>query len=624
MVSIQNRLQEHLAYFKEAYPQDWFVIALQGSQNYGIADEESDIDSKILIIPQLEDIIFNRKPVSNTLEMPDNNEHVDCKDIREYFKIFRKSNINFVEILFTDYWIVNNQYQDLWLTLRQNAESLARMNRFAAVSCMGGMAHEKFKAMTHEYPSRMHMIEKFGYDCYSEDTLFLTSNGWKLYDEIQDDEQLATINPDTLSLEFQSILNRTKQENKETYTVESRYSKFEITSGHNLFCSNIININKYGDKYSEERKNWHLEPLENNFKKLGSSKKKHVMSFPYNTNKDNLDYSDDFLLYLGGFISEGTLAFRGENHTIVKASRICQTDKGKPEFFEVFNNLDLNLKKYTYLRKTCVETVWCSNKKIAEQCYYLSGHTAKNKYIDNKFMLSLSKRQCRLILKTMLLGDGTKDKDSDRWIYYTSSYQLALDTLTLAHLAGYEANLLGGKDGYYYPKGNSQYGNTRMWQVCIKEKELSPHYIYLSPTAKHSSIKKHQTNQTVVCFTVANGTLVTMKDGKTACQGNCKQLSHLVRIFYFVQMYINGTPYKNCIYPKDEFIRNFLLRLKRDGNGLDKQNAINYASSIVDSIDTIVTKFRLDHDNHMDEEMDELLDDILYDTMCRSLRSQLL
>lgn len=264
---INNRLREHLAYFKETYSQDWFVIALQGSQNYGIADEESDIDSKILVIPQLEDIIFNRKPISNTLEMPDNNEHVDCKDIREYFKIFRKSNINFVEILFTDYWIVNNQYQDLWLTLRQNAEELARMNRFAAVSCMGGMAHEKFKAMTHEYPSRMHMIEKFGYDP--------------------------------------------------------------------------------------------------------------------------------------------------------------------------------------------------------------------------------------------------------------------------------------------------------------------------------------------------------------------KQLSHLVRIFYFVQMYINNTPYIDCIYPKDESIRNFLLQLKRDGNGLDKQSAIDYASTIVDAIDTIVTKFRLDHYNHMDEEMDELLNNVLYDTMRRSLKSQL-
>lgn len=163
-IEINKRLHEHLFHYITTYNRDWFVICLQGSQNYNMADEESDIDSKVLAIPLLEDIVLNRKPINYTLEMPDNQEHVDCKDVREYFKIFRKSNINFVEILFTDYYIVNNKYYDLWNRLRKNAEGLARMNPYAAVSCMKGMASEKRHALCHEYPSRMSWIEKYGYD----------------------------------------------------------------------------------------------------------------------------------------------------------------------------------------------------------------------------------------------------------------------------------------------------------------------------------------------------------------------------------------------------------------------------------------------------------------------------
>lgn len=161
---INNRLHEHLLHAVNTYNKDWFVICLQGSQNYGMADEESDIDSKLLLIPSLEDIVLNKKPISHTLEMPDNQEHTDCKDVRDYFKIFRKSNINFVEILFTDYWVVNHKYFDLWLELRSRAEELARINPYAAVSCMKGMASEKLHALCHEYPSRMPWIEKYGYD----------------------------------------------------------------------------------------------------------------------------------------------------------------------------------------------------------------------------------------------------------------------------------------------------------------------------------------------------------------------------------------------------------------------------------------------------------------------------
>lgn len=160
---ILDRMMEHLHKFQETYQNDWFVIALQGSQNYHMDDEHSDIDTKVLAIPNMEDLIFNKKPISHTLIM-ENEEHVDCKDIRLYFNTFRKQNINFVEILFSDYVIVNPKYAYYWNILVENNEKLAHMNPLAAIRCMCGMCHEKSKDLTREFPTKKELIDKYGYD----------------------------------------------------------------------------------------------------------------------------------------------------------------------------------------------------------------------------------------------------------------------------------------------------------------------------------------------------------------------------------------------------------------------------------------------------------------------------
>ena len=43
-------------------------------------------------------------------------------------------------------------------------EAIAHMNPVRAVRSMYGIAGEKYHAMEHPYPSKMHLIEKYGYD----------------------------------------------------------------------------------------------------------------------------------------------------------------------------------------------------------------------------------------------------------------------------------------------------------------------------------------------------------------------------------------------------------------------------------------------------------------------------
>lgn len=162
---INKRIKEHYDYIKDKY--DVLYIALQESQNYNLdvydLDYKSDIDTKAIILPSFKDIVYNKQPVSKTIIL-DNNEHIDVKDIRVMFENFKKQNINFLEILFSDYWICNEEYNNYINTLRKSAELIARLNINQALRCMSGMSKEKLKALKHPYPATIEKIKKFGYD----------------------------------------------------------------------------------------------------------------------------------------------------------------------------------------------------------------------------------------------------------------------------------------------------------------------------------------------------------------------------------------------------------------------------------------------------------------------------
>ena len=161
---IMEQLYKHYQEALTLFPEDRIVgIFLQGSQNYGLDYEGSDIDTKCFLVPTLEDIIFNKKPISTT-HIRANEEHIDFKDIRLLLTTIRKQNLNFMEILFTKYKIVNPTYEPMWNRLIENNEQIARYNPVSAVKTMKGIALEKYHAMEHKYPSKVNIIERLGYD----------------------------------------------------------------------------------------------------------------------------------------------------------------------------------------------------------------------------------------------------------------------------------------------------------------------------------------------------------------------------------------------------------------------------------------------------------------------------
>lgn len=161
---IMKRVNEHYEESLTHFSHSRIVgIFLQGSQNYGLDYEKSDVDTKLIVVPTFEDIVFNKKPISTT-HVLENDEHVDWKDIRLYMQTFAKQNLNFLEILFTDFAIVNPAYTEDWQMLVNKRELIAHMNPYRAVKSMKGVAMEKYHAMEHEYPSKVDVLKEFGYD----------------------------------------------------------------------------------------------------------------------------------------------------------------------------------------------------------------------------------------------------------------------------------------------------------------------------------------------------------------------------------------------------------------------------------------------------------------------------
>lgn len=129
-------------------------IFLHGSQNYRLDNKNSDVDTKCIVIPSFDDICSSCAPISTTLILP-SSEHIDLKDIRIMFDNILKQNSNYLEILFTQYYYLNPEYEKILRNLFIYRENIARFDEFSAVRCMTGMSFsQRFLKYSEKNPGK--------------------------------------------------------------------------------------------------------------------------------------------------------------------------------------------------------------------------------------------------------------------------------------------------------------------------------------------------------------------------------------------------------------------------------------------------------------------------------------
>lgn len=148
MTDVMDRVRKHYNKAVEHYGEEnIFGVFCYGSWNYGTNTPDSDVDTKCILIPDLYHLALKPYEVKH-LHVDD--EICECMTIMHMVENWKKQNINFLEILFTPYCILNEDYADLWCGHREAewehpmtlgmAELVARYDVKKAVMSMSGQA----------------------------------------------------------------------------------------------------------------------------------------------------------------------------------------------------------------------------------------------------------------------------------------------------------------------------------------------------------------------------------------------------------------------------------------------------------------------------------------------------
>ncbi|MGN0139709.1 MAG: hypothetical protein ACI39B_04360 [Methanobrevibacter smithii] len=145
---------------KSLYGDRVIFVGLYGSQNYGLATGKSDYDFKAIVAPTLKEIIYN-KSVSTTIKLEDG--LCDVKDIRLMAQAWKKQNVNFMELLFSDYTYTNSEYLKFIKPVYEFREEIVRLDENKALNCMKGFVFQKYGQLFKDLPSNHQDIVQYGY-----------------------------------------------------------------------------------------------------------------------------------------------------------------------------------------------------------------------------------------------------------------------------------------------------------------------------------------------------------------------------------------------------------------------------------------------------------------------------
>jgi hypothetical protein len=156
------------------------AVFLQGSQNYELDYEGSDIDTKAIVLPRFQDMVTGVPGVSTTHILP-SEEHIDIKDIRMMFDVWKRQNINFLEVLYTPYAWLNPKYEEQLRALYDARDKIAHASPNVLMKCIYGVMDQKYHALTHPYPACVAEIELYG---YASKQLHHLMRGWEFMQRI--------------------------------------------------------------------------------------------------------------------------------------------------------------------------------------------------------------------------------------------------------------------------------------------------------------------------------------------------------------------------------------------------------------------------------------------------------
>jgi len=363
--------------------------------------------------------------------------------------------------------------------------------------------------------------------CYDEQTEVLTLEGWKLFKDVRLTDHVATLTP-SLKLEYQKPTKLFSSHYLgKMYKLTSRQIDLLVTPNHNLFvetrarkpkfrllkpqevfgrCVRHLKVPVFS---GEEQAYFELPALR---EELTARHRKH----PNGCNDGNSSLRmkmDDFLELLGYYLAEGSLRHptrTSGGHGI----NFSEPDEGKRAKM-------MAVVKRIFPEVTITESPTDFFFHHKQLYYYLKqlGH-ATEKYIPKEFK-NLCPRQLRILLNSLILGDGYPHSKSKNRYYVTSSQCLRDDVQEIALKAGFGSNYWPKKCHVAKIRGRIIHSGPA-WEVSITNHSKTPTVYSKEKRGKESWVNY---DGEIYCVEVPNHTLLVRRNGKTIFCGNSIETS---------------------------------------------------------------------------------------------------
>jgi UDP-glucuronate decarboxylase len=333
--------------------------------------------------------------------------------------------------------------------------------------------------------------------CYDSKTEILTEEGWVAFPDLKPGVRVATLNPDN-QVEYHVPDEYIEQPYiGELLRFSNRKFDFCVTPNHWMYVRSKTGRLKF--VRADEDRHWHSWRVLTGGEFVGEEREWFELGKPPRNAKVSVDriLMDDWLEFFGYYISEGCVHVRQRLRTVNGSDYDTadyniliaqQNPEGRATIAACLSRLG-----FKFFQSDDHQFRICS-KQLAE--ILLPFGKSGDKYIPRE-LLQLSPRQSLILLKALILGDGSERGNC--YTYYTKSKQLADDVQELALRCGYAASVVDHTTG------------RDLCRVNIRP-AVDAHLV--SPSRDRYVGK-------VYCVNVPNHVVCVRRNGRAAWCGNC-------------------------------------------------------------------------------------------------------
>ena len=375
-------------------------------------------------------------------------------------------------------------------------------------------------------------IEGIDRGCYDDQTDILTKDGWKKFDDIAENEVVATLNNETNMVEFHQINEKIKYHYKgEFHNYNSQAIDLAVTSNHNMYIRK--HDTRIPDKYKLTKSDEILVnrihmTKEFNYNNSDISEQITIHGFNYTANTKSgtcIKNVPDLILnrklyfkFLAWYLSDGSMEYsKKENkYTIHITQTKCEeniVNNTRGDICEIIKNL--GFLPYPY-EKGIKFTSMCLGKHLKEL------GLCNKKHIPFNLFDNFNKEYAQIFLNEYFRGDGYIDKNGCGKFYTTSEF-LANQLHTLTFIAGWSSKV--------YTRGEDLIGTVHY----IEGRETTFNYVGYVVNVSFNITNKYpimqrkdqqtisQYDGLVYCVNVPNHIIFVRRNGIAIWCGNCAE-----------------------------------------------------------------------------------------------------